>query len=98
MDSGEPARTVMNCNPELQPVSTLSGAGSPAGSSGCRWVMRRTTPASPVPVGLLRDCPARFEFLLLPAARGVLDDPGDLPAGDLVLDPDHRVHRHLPQP
>src|SRR5215831_10386472 len=41
---------------------------------------------------------ARFEFQLLPATRGVLDDPGDLPVRDLVLDPDHRVHRHLPQP
>src|SRR5215475_9399929 len=41
---------------------------------------------------------ARCEFQLLPAARGVLDDPGSLPVCDLVLDPDHRVHRHLPQP
>jgi hypothetical protein len=31
----------------------------------------------------------------LSLAQRLLDDPRVVPVGDLVLDPDHRVHRHL---
>src|SRR5580693_2821917 len=41
---------------------------------------------------------AACKFLLLPVARSILDGLRDLPLDYLDLDPDLRLHRHLPQP
>ena len=61
----------------------------------------RSPPGSPRARGrpaLRRRHVARFEFLLLSDPGRLLDDPHDLPVGDLVLGPDHHLHRPVPQP